>query len=51
VLSLLVVIPIIGWIWWVLVVVFMIIAAINAFQGKHYEVPVIGGLVKGWFNV
>lgn len=45
------VIPFIGWIISIVAVVFAIIAAISAFQGKYYEVPVLGGLIKGWFNV
>lgn len=44
-------IPVIGWLFAIVVFVFAIIAAINTFQGKYYEVPVLGGLVKGWFNV
>jgi uncharacterized membrane protein len=44
-------IPFVGWLLWLVVVVFAIVAAINAFQGKYYEVPVLGGLLKGWFNV
>lgn len=44
-------IPFVGWVIGLVVVVFAIIAAINTFQGKYYEVPVLGGLVKGWFNV
>ena len=44
-------IPFVGWLLWLVVVVFAIIAAISAFQGKYYEVPVLGALLKGWFNV
>jgi uncharacterized membrane protein len=44
-------IPFVGWLLWLVVAVFAIIAAINTFQGKYYEVPVLGGLLKGWFNV
>ena len=44
-------IPIVGWAIAIVVFVFDVIAAINAFQGKYYEVPVLGGLLKGWFNV
>jgi len=45
------VVPFIGWAISVVAVVFAIISAINAFQGKYYEVPVLGGLVKDWFKV
>ena len=44
-------IPVLGWILAIVVAVFAIIAAINAFQGKYYEVPVLGGMLKGWFNI
>jgi uncharacterized membrane protein len=44
-------IPFVGWALAVVVIVFAIIAAINTFQGKYYEVPMLGGLLKGWFNV
>ncbi len=44
-------IPFVGWLLWLVVAVFAIIAAINTFQGKYYEVPALGGLLKGWFNV
>jgi uncharacterized membrane protein len=49
--SVVFVIPVLGWILGVGVWVVGIITAINAFQGKYWEVPVLGGLVKGWFNV
>lgn len=43
-------IPVIGWIVGALgglaLFVFAIIGAVNAFQGKYYEVPVVYGLVK-----
>jgi uncharacterized membrane protein len=44
-------IPFVGWLLAIVLIVFAIMAAINAFQGKYYEVPVLGGLLKGWFNV
>lgn len=42
-LGLITVIPVIGWIAWV---VLMIMYAIKAFQGEYFEIPVIGGLAK-----
>lgn len=44
-------IPVIGWAVAVVIFVFDVISAISAFQGRYYEVPVLGGMVKGWFNV
>lgn len=44
-------IPGVGWIIATVIAVFAIIAAVNAFQGKYYEVPVLGGLLKDWFGV
>lgn len=44
-------IPFVGWLISLVVLVFAIIGAINAFQGRYYEIPVLGGLLKGWFNV
>ena len=42
--SLLSPIPVIGWIWGVVILVFWVISWINAFQGKLYKVPVIGNI-------
>ncbi len=43
-------IPIIGWIigavGWIVLLVISILAAIKAFQGEYYEVPLIYGVVK-----
>jgi len=44
-------IPIVGWLADIAVLVFVIMAAINAFQGKYYEVPVLGAQLKSWFSV
>lgn len=44
-------IPFIGWAADIAVLVFVIIAAVNAFQGKYYEVPVLGSQLKAWFTV
>jgi len=38
------IIPFLGQILWLVVVVFIIIALINAFQGKVYKIPLIGNL-------
>lgn len=37
-------IPVIGWIWAVVILVFWVLTLINAFQGKIYKVPIIGNL-------
>ena len=37
-------IPILGWAWGVLILVFWVITLINAFTGKIYKVPVIGNI-------
>jgi uncharacterized membrane protein len=43
-------IPVIGWIiaaiGWVALLVLTIMAAVKAFQGQYYEVPVVHGIVK-----
>lgn len=39
-------IPLIGWILWLTVVVFDIIAIVQALSGKYWKVPVIGDLAK-----
>ncbi|MCB1216231.1 hypothetical protein KDL44_02495 [bacterium] len=40
--MLLVAIPVVGWIYGVVALVFWVIMIINAFQGKIYKVPVLG---------
>lgn len=37
-------IPVIGWIWGILMLVLWIIMLINAFSGKIFKVPVIGNI-------
>jgi len=50
VLSIVAQVPIIGWIaggiGWIVLVVVAIMAAVKAFQGEYYEVPVVYGVVK-----
>ncbi len=42
--ELLTVIPVIGWIWAIVVFVFAILGIVNAASGKAKEVPLIGGI-------
>lgn len=44
-------VPVIGWLLGIVALVFLVIAAINAFQGRRYDVPVLADLLRGWFDV
>lgn len=43
-------IPIIGWLLWLVVFVYIIYCAVQAYQGKYFEVPVIYGLAKKYME-
>ena len=48
--SLLVWIPLIGWIWGIFLFILWIIGLIAAINGEKKEVPVLGHLAQDWFK-
>jgi len=48
--TLLVWIPIVGWIWGLLLFVLWIIGLIGAINGEKKEVPILGPLAQDWFK-
>jgi len=43
-------IPFIGWILGIVALVAIIVGAINAFQGRYWQVPVLYDVVKGFID-
>ena len=48
--SLLVPIPIIGWIWGICLIVLWIMGLVSAVNGEEKEVPLIGKYAQEWFK-
>lgn len=48
--ALLVGIPILGWIWGILIFVLWIMGLVSAVNGEQKEVPVLGKLAQDWFK-
>jgi len=43
-------IPIIGWILWIVVLIFWVLSLVGAVNGEMKETPVVGKLFQDWFK-